>query len=209
MVISFVEMKTLEGRKFGFLNTVKNKFLSFSEKHTFNSYEDFKNRYTPKCGYTFDRLDALISSEWRDVPALDVLKLDSFKYFKKGLPSVDSTIGVIYLGLLSYPDKQDDTHKFLVKCKEMTESDHFQGILAHPMKMELVPLDENGIVRNKDGTLARLGPQEVDKNDVVDPSKLIHRCMFLFYFKSKLTREEANERYGNLFQREGDLPSEW
>ena len=69
-MIRFVEMVGIElsaKKSFGFYNTVEDKFINMNGCHAVDSVEEFKEMYSPDCGYSYDRLFSLIPNKWLTV----------------------------------------------------------------------------------------------------------------------------------------------
>ena len=69
-MIRFVEMVGIElngNKSFGFYNTVEDKFINMNGCHAVDSVEEFKEMYSPDCGYSYDRLFSLIPNKWLTV----------------------------------------------------------------------------------------------------------------------------------------------
>ena len=145
---------------------------------------------------------------------LKAKELDASKYFDvDSLKKVYNLGGVQYLGMQATPTKsnvlsEEDKNIFLEACRIVIESDIFEGLLAPPTIMELLAYDtKRKVIVNTDGTKAILCPKDTDDKTISKEEDIEYRSFLFLYFKSKIGREELNERFGKMFYREGELPN--
>lgn len=146
---------------------------------------------------------------------LKIKQIDTTNYFNsEKLPKVYDSENCQYLGLKvdkTVDDKvaDDDYHKFLTACKKVVDSNIFEGVLS-TYEMDLISFDtKRKIYVNKDGTRAILTPDDKKYNSVANKKDIQHRAILVFCFKTKLSRKELNDKFGNLFIMEGELPKKW
>ena len=146
---------------------------------------------------------------------LKIKQIDTTNYFdSEKLPKAYSVENCQYLGLAVNKAKDDkitniDYHKFLTACKKVVESDVFKGILSI-YEMDLTSFDvERKIYVNKDGTRAILTPDDKNDNFITNKDNIQHRAILVFAFKTELSKQELDNKFGNLFIKEGELPKKW
>jgi len=143
---------------------------------------------------------------------LKIKQIDSTEFFDlTKYPKVQTTDGCEYLGLTVDKTKTDkirkkDYRKFLAACKKIINSCIFEGVLSI-YEMDLLSFDKKrGVYVNKDGSRAILSSIDRDDNVISKKSDIKHRAIMIFVFKSKLNKVELEEKFGNLFIMEGELP---
>lgn len=118
------------------------------------------------------------------------LKIKQLKVSKKfidfpSLPTVKENVGCQYMGRILYRKPggifyEREYRRFLGAVKEVIESEAFEAVFSPPFEMRLTD-DDCGM----------------------------ERVLLCFYFKTPLTKEELETRFGYRFMTEGGLPPDW
>lgn len=144
--------------------------------------------------------------------------IDSRGYFEiDNLPKYHGTNGVQFLSMGFVKTKQGnitqtDTYKFMSLCKDVIESDVFDGIVCYNnepffYEIDLTPIDtKRKVFVNSDGSRFIMGPETKEDKVISKKEDIVFRTMMVMAFKSKISKSELEERFGKFFYLDGQIP---
>jgi len=146
-----------------------------------------------------------------DMRTLNITELDYSKYFflegkiKTGESEKIQVLGSSFKKLGDDSLDEESVDRFLKKCKQIVESDIFEGCVTHPFVLSLVNFDTKlKRMVYDDGSIAITTPFSREDKRITEKKYIEFRRMLCFQFYTPLSKDELNKKFGDYFYKEGE-----